>query len=239
MAVETAPSRKSRVPMSRERVLRAAVRLADEAGLGSLTMRRLAKELGVEAMTLYYYVANKEEILSGIVDLVASEIESPSFGPGGGSASWKAEMRRSAVSAHEVLMRHRWAASLMLSGRQPRRRHMEAVLGCLRSAGFSAEMTHHAYHAIESHIMGFTLWLVGMALDAEKLPDLAADFLRDLSRDEFPHIAEHIETHFVKATEYQGSEFEFGLDLLLDGLERIRVAAGVSAVSGAPTDLTP
>ncbi len=216
MAVQTEPSRRPRSPMSRERVLRAAVRLADEAGIESLTMRRLAKELGVEAMTLYYYVANKDEILGGIVDVVASEIEAPADGP-----DWK-ELRKSAISAHEVLMRHRWAASLMLSSRHPRLGHMEAVLGCLRRAGFSAEMTHHGYHALESHIMGFTLWLAGMALDAEKLPDLAAEFLRELPRQEFPHVAEHIETHFVKPTEYTGSEFEFGLDLILDGLERIR-----------------
>lgn len=221
MAVETDAIPQPRIPMSRERVLRAAIRLADETGIRSLTMRRLARELGVEAMTLYYYVANKEEIVNGIVDMVASEIESPSAGP-----DWRAEMRRSAISAHKVLMRHRWAASLLLSSgpRQPRLAHMEALLGCLRSAGFSAEMTHHAYHALESHIMGFTLWLVGMALDAQKLPDQANVFLSELPRDRFPHLAEHIETHLAEPTEYKGSEFEFGLDLILDGLEEIRLS---------------
>jgi len=218
----------SRTPMSKERVLRAAIRLADDAGIESLTMRKLARELGVEAMTLYYYVANKEEILGGIVDLVASEIESPSDGLDLQPSSWKGSLRRSAISAHEVLLRHRWAAGLMLSGSgvsQARLGYMESVLGCLRHAGFSAEMTHHAYHAIESHIMGFTLWLVGMALDAEKLPDLAATFLKDLPRDRFPYLAEHIETHLVPPREYTGSEFEFGLDLILDGLERLRGSA--------------
>jgi hypothetical protein len=158
--------------MSRERVLRAAIGLADEAGIESL-------------------------------------------------------MRSSAISAHEVLMRHRWAANLMLSGdaSQARLNHMEAVLRCLRRGGFSPEMTHHAYHALESHIFGFTLWLVGMALDPEKLPDLAASFLSELPRDRMPYLAEHIETHLVESSEYTGSEFEFGLDLILDGLERIRATA--------------
>jgi AcrR family transcriptional regulator len=208
--------------MSRERVLRAAVRLADETGIESLTMRKLARGLGVEAMTLYYYVANKEEILAGIVDLVVSEIESPGEGPDGHAVSWKDSLRRSAISAHEVLMRHRWAAALMLSGSvsEPRMRQMEGILRCLRQAGFSAEMTHHAYHAVESHIMGFTLWLVGMALEAEKRPDLAASFLQGLPRDRFPYLAEHIGTHLLPPSEYTGSEFEFGLDLILDGLER-------------------
>lgn len=227
MAVETSASREPRTPMSRERVLRAAIGLADEDGIESLTMRKLAKELGVEAMTLYYYVANKEEILRGIVDLVMSEIESPSDGPDRQAASWKTEMRRSAISAHKVLMRHRWAATLMLSGGDSpaRMHHMETILRCLRHGGFSADMTHHAYHAVESHIMGFTLWLVGMALDAQKLPDLAATFLRDLSREEYPFLAEHIETHLAETGTGGKSEFEFGLDLILDGLERIRDTA--------------
>ena len=217
MAVRTESRRELRTSMSRERVLSAAVRLADDAGIEALTMRKLAKELGVEAMTLYYYVPNKDEILKGIVDLVVSEIESPATGP-----DWKSALRRTAVSGHHVLLRHEWAASLMLSGgaSEPRMRYMEGLLGCLRQAGFSAEMTHHAYHALESHIMGFTLWLIGMALEAEKLPDLAASFLRDLPRDRFPYLAEHIGTHLVPPTEYTGSEFEFGLDLILDGLER-------------------
>ena len=223
MAVRADSRREPRTTMSRERVLRAAVQLADEAGIESLSMRKLAKELGVEAMTLYYYVANKDEILDGMVDLVAAEMESPSPGP-----DWKTELRRSAISAHRVLMRHKWAAALILSSsgiHQAQLLRTEAVLGCLRSAGFSAEMTHHAYHALESHIMGFTLWLVGMALDAEKLPSLAAEFLRQVPAERFPHMTEHVATHFAKPTEYTGSEFEFGLDLILDGLERIRTGA--------------
>ena len=208
----------TRAPMSRDRVLDAAIGLADAGGIESLTMRRLAQELGVEAMTLYYYVANKDEILNGIADLIVGEIELPSSG-----ADWKAAIRKTAISAHQVLLRHPWAANLVLSASgfsQARMQYMNALLGCLREAGFSPEMTDHAYHALESHIMGFTLWLIGMALEAEKLPDLAASFLRDLPRDRFPYLAEHIGTHLVPPTEYTVSEFEFGLDLILDGLER-------------------
>lgn len=222
MATQPDTRRDVRIPLSKERVLEAAIRLADEAGIGALTMRRLARELGVEAMTLYHYVANKDELLSGIVDVVVSEIELPASG-----ADWKQGLRQTALSAHDVLLRHRWTASLMLSrGVHPARlRYMEAILGCLRQGGFSPEMTHHAYHAIEGHITGFTLWLVGMDLDPETLPNLAADFLRELPRAEFPFLAEHIETHMAPSTEYTGSEFEFGLDLILDGLERIQKTA--------------
>jgi AcrR family transcriptional regulator len=209
----------TRVPLSRDRVLVAAIDLADRSGIDALTMRRLAQELGVEAMTLYYHVTNKGDILDGITDMVVSEIELPSSG-----AAWKASLRRTAISAHEILVRHPWAANLMLSGgvRQGRLRYMEALLGCLRRGGFSAEMTHHAYHALDSHILGFTLWQVGMAIDAQALPHLAADFLKNLSREELPYLVEHVEQHLTESREYEGSEFDFGLDLILDGLERLR-----------------
>ena len=220
MAKQAGPSGDTR--LSRERVLRDAVALADARGIESLSMRTLAQELDVGTMSLYHYVANKDELLNGIVDLVASEIESPPD-----TLDWKAAMRGSAVSAYQVLLRHRWAASLMLSSgaSQARLRHTEAMLRCLRRGGFSAEMSHHAFHALEGHIVGFTLWEVGMPIDAENLPRLAASFLRGLARDDFPYLAEHIETHLTEPTEYQGSEFEFGLDLILDGLERIRASA--------------
>jgi AcrR family transcriptional regulator len=222
MAVETAErSQPPRTPMSRERVLRTAIRMADQGGIESLTMRKLARELGVEAMTLYYHVANKDDILEGIADLVVGEIELPSP-----DDEWHAALRRTALSAHEVLMRHRWGAGLVLSGSgfsQARMRWMNSVLGVLRGAGFSAEMTDHAYHALDSHIMGFTLWVVGMDLGSdEELSALAADFLREFPRDRLPHLAEHIEQH-MKPRDAAESEFEFGLDLILDGLERLRV----------------
>ena len=211
-----------RTPLSRERVLRAAIDLADASGIESLTMRRLAQELGVEAMTLYYYVANKEEMLEGIVAIVMGEIELPS-----GEQEWKAELRRTAISAHDVLLRHPWAsARMMTSGLTPERlAYMEGILGCLRSGGFTPWQTHLAYHALESHIVGFTLWLAGMALP-DDLADLASSVLGMIDADTHPFFVEHINEH-LRAEHGEGdvSSFEFGLDLILDGLERMRAAA--------------
>jgi AcrR family transcriptional regulator len=208
-----------RTPLSRERVIRAAIDLADRAGIEALTMRRLAQELGVEAMTLYYHVASKDDILNGIVDTVLSEFELPVPG-----TAWKAALRRTAISAHDVLLRHRWAASLMLTSdtvSEARMRYMDAILGTLREGGFSAHMTDQGYHALESHISGFTLWQVGMALDPETLPDLATGFLASLPRDEFPYLVEHVHQHLAERDPEDEGAFVFGLDLILDGLERI------------------
>jgi AcrR family transcriptional regulator len=207
--------------MSRERVLRAAIGVADAKGIGALTMRRLAQELGVEAMTLYYYVANKEELLSAIADVVVGEFHLPSP-----DEDWKVALRRTAISAYEVLTRHPWAAGLMLSSRgmsDARLRYMDAVLGTLRRDGFSAEMTDHGYHALESHIMGFALWEVGMSLGTrEELRALATQFLAQLPVDDYPYLAEHIEQHLKPRRLGDEGEFAFGLDLVLDGLDRLR-----------------
>ena len=224
MASRPKPRNEARAPLSRERVLRAAIDLADAGGIESLTMRRLAQELGVEAMTLYYYVANKDEILNGIVEMVVAEIELPSAG-----AEWKSALRATAMSAYELMIRHRWAASLVLTGAgdsMARKRYMEAILGCLRGAGFSASLTDHAYHALESHIMGFTLWEVGMDLPGDDdLAALATGFLAELPADEFPHLVEHVHQHLKPHDPSDEGEFAFGLDLILDGLERKRDAA--------------
>ncbi|MEO5985900.1 MAG: TetR/AcrR family transcriptional regulator C-terminal domain-containing protein [Candidatus Limnocylindria bacterium] len=210
----------TRQPMSRERVLDAAIALADRGGIGALSMRKLAQELGIEAMTLYYHVANKDAILDGILDMVVREIELPSA-----DSDWKEAIRRSAISAHEVLQRHSWAAGLTLASRRvspARLRHMNAILGTLRGAGFSAEMTDHAYHALDSHVMGFTLWVVGMDLGADDDFDaMATDFLATLDRDELPHLAEHVEQHLRPRSPDDEGDFAFGLDLILDGLERV------------------
>ena len=211
----------SRLPLTRERVLLAALGLADAHGIEALTMRRLAQELGVEAMSLYHHVRNKQDLLGGICDLVVREFVLPAPGD-----PWKAAVRRTAISAYEALIRHPWAASLLLSGStesQARIRYMDAVLGAFRMGGFSAGMTDHAYHALDSHIMGFTLWVVGMNLGThEELAAMAADFLRDLPRDEFPHLVEHIDQHLKPRDPDEEGEFAFGLDLILDGLERLR-----------------
>ena len=214
-----------REPLSRERVLRAAIDLADAAGIESLSMRRLAGELGVEAMSLYHHVANKNDILSGMADMVVDEYDLPEPG-----ADWKASIRHSAISAYRVLLRHPWAANLLLSGTTPstaRLRYMDALLGTLRAAGFSADMTDHAYHALDSHIMGFTLWVTGMNLPSDdELEGLATRFLAELPADEMPHLVEHVHQHLKPRDPDDKPEFEFGLDLLLDGLERLRSAAG-------------
>lgn len=208
----------AREPMSRERVLEAAIRLADAEGIGAVSMRRLAQELGVEAMTLYYYVANKREILDGIADMVTGEIGLPPP-----DEHWKASLRVTALSARDVLQGHPWAASLILSsgGGDARARYMNAILGTLRGAGFSAAMTDHAYHAIESHIMGWTLWVSGMNLGTdEELAAKATEFIAQLPRDELPYLVEHIEQHLKPRDPDDEGSFAFGLDLILDGLER-------------------
>jgi AcrR family transcriptional regulator len=206
-------------------VLQAAIRLADEGGIESLTMRKLARELGVEAMSLYNHVANKGDLVDAIVDLVVGEIELPPE-----SGDWEAAVRRCAISAHEAFLRHPWACSLAMSaangrtGRASRIRYMEWLLRRLRDAGFSPELTYRGYHALDSHVLGFTLWQLGHTPTVEDLggadfADLAAAFLRELPARDFPHVAEHVEQHLARIGEGE-SEFEFGLDLILDGLKR-------------------
>ena len=212
------------MPLSRERVLRAAIELADEGGIEALSMRKLGRRLGVEAMSLYNHVANKDDLQDGIVEIVLGEIELP-----GDGADWKEAIRRTAISSHETLIRHRWACSAMM--RVPRvsparLQWMEAVLRTLREAGFSADLTHHAYHALDSHITGFTLWQVSMPFDTrEELVALAEDVLRGIPGDEYPYFVEHAEQHLAPSSGDGKTEFEFGLDLILDGLERLRGTA--------------
>jgi AcrR family transcriptional regulator len=209
--------------LSKERVLRAAIVFADEGGIESLSMRKLAQALGVEAMSLYHYVAKKDDILDGIVDIVLMEIDMPSR-----EADWKPAIRQSAISAHEVLLRHPWACSLILTMSRispARLRYMESLLATLREAGFSPDLTYHAYHALDSHIMGFTLWEANFPADSEDLAALAAPFLREFPADEYPHLAEHIEQHLSESGHDDEGEFEFVLDLILDGLERVRGTA--------------
>lgn len=212
-----------RAPLNRERVLEAAVAIADQDGIAALSMRRLGRELGVEAMSLYNHVAGKEDLERGIVEVVLAEIENPRPG-----RDWKTEIRRTAVSSHDAFVRHRWSCSLLTQGSgvsRVRMEWMEAVFATFRKAGFSSNLTHHAYHAIDSHITGFTLWQVGMPFRTrEELVDLAAGFLRRIPADEFPYIVEHAQEHVAPPDPTEKPEFEFGLDLILDGLERLRAA---------------
>ena len=219
MATQTHARPDARLPLSRERVLRAAIGLADESGIDSLSMRKLGQELGVEAMSLYNHVANKDDILGGMVDIVMGEIELPA-----GGAEWKAAIRRTARSAYEVLLRHPWAASLVLSGpglSSARLRYMDRILGSLRKGGFSAEMTDHAYHALDSHIMGFTLWQVGISVGMANISSVG-DFLGELDQDAYPYLAEHAQQHMRERDPEDEGEFAFGLDLILNGLEKYR-----------------
>jgi len=207
-----------RVPLSRDRVLRAAIDLADEGGIASLSMRKLGQALGVEAMSLYNHVASKDDILNGIVDIVESDIQLPPPG-----ADWKPALRKTAISAHDAFERHPWAASLTLSTtgpRLPRWRYMNAILGCLREAGFSADTTDLAYHALESHIAGYTLWAAQLGVEEDELPDLAAAFIGQLPAG-MPYLIEHVEQHLKKRDPENEGAFAFGLDLILDGLQRI------------------
>lgn len=231
MARKANPNSEPRAPLSRERVLQAAIRLADEGGIESLTMRKLARALGVEAMSLYNHVANKDDLVDGIVDLVVSEIDLPST-----AADWEAAIREYAISAHEALLRHPWACTLVMSPtttrtlRTPRLRYMEWLLRQLREAGFPPELTYHAYHALDGHILGFTLWQLGHSAgakelgDAQDLADFAAKFLRELRAGDYPYLAEHVEQHLTAFGDEgrSESEFEFGLGLILDGLKRAR-----------------
>lgn len=198
-------------------MLEAAIGLADREGIEALTMRRLADELGAGAMSVYYHVSNKEDLRSGMVDRVVREMEVADPVP-----DWKAGLRRAATSAHTVLLRHPWATSLLLSGAaasDARLRYMDAMLGCLRGAGFSAEQTDLAYHALDSHIMGFTLWLVGISAGMERLGDVSKVF-ELFDAGELPHLAEHARQHLRERSPDEQGPFEFGLELILEGLER-------------------
>jgi AcrR family transcriptional regulator len=218
MARQSDLSTKSRIPLSRERVLRAAVVLADTDGIESLTMRRLGQDLGVEAMSLYNHVAGKDDILDGIADLVFSEIDLPSA-----LADWKPAMRLRAISAREALVRHPWASSLMQSRTKPgpaTLRHHDSVIGRLRDASFTVDMTAHAFSVMDSYIYGFAQQQQNLTYSkSEDAAVVAQNILRQIPADEYPHLAEMIIEHAMKPGYDYTKEFEFGLDLILDGLE--------------------
>jgi AcrR family transcriptional regulator len=211
------------VPLSKERVLAAAVALADAQGVEGLSMRKLAQELGVVPMALYKHVANKDELLDGMVDVVVGEIDPPA-----GGTAWRTAMRRRVLSARGALLRHPWASRVMESRASPTPAvlaYMDSMIGMFRAGGFSIDLTHHAMHAMGSRLLGFSQELfdetadVGPGMDAETLRELAGTF---------PHITELVVaiTHDQASVVGQGCddqfEFEFALDLMLDGLERLR-----------------
>jgi AcrR family transcriptional regulator len=241
MAARAAPGTERRAALSKDRVLRAAVGLADEGGIASLTMRKLAQRLGVEAMSLYYHVADKDEVLDGMVDVVIGEINArvgeidvPSSGAG-----WKAAVRQQILSAREVLLRHPWAPGVIESRTTMSPavlRYFDALAGLLRKGGFSVDLVHHAMHALGSRALGFTQELFNEENNADVGPEVAAIMLGRLA-EEYPHISEVVMAASHEAESTLGwcddqVEFEFGLDLILDGLERTAQRASVWTWSG-------
>ena len=225
MATQSDLSTKRRSPLSRKRVLRAAMVLADMGGIESLTMRRLGQDLRVEAMSLYNHVTDKEDILDGIADLVFSEIAVPSD-----RADWKIAMRLRAISAREALLRHPWARSLMQSRTKPgpaTLRHHDSVIGTLREAGFTIEMAAHAFSVIDSYIYGFAQQQQNLTYNtSEEAAQVAESILQQIPADEYPHLAEMITEHAIKPGYDYADEFEFGLELILNGLEETQPETG-------------
>jgi AcrR family transcriptional regulator len=221
---QTDQSVATRAPLNRERVVRAAVALADERGIKDFTMRALGETLGIETMSLYYHVANKDELLDEMVDLVYSEIELPSA-----DDDWKPALRRVATSAHEALSRHRWAITLMETRTRPgpaNLRHHDAVIGLLRGADFSIKNAIHAFSLLDSYVSGFALQELTLPFETPgELAEAAESILHQFPADEYPHLAETITEHVTKSGYDFADEFEVGLDLILDGLERLRDAA--------------
>ena len=219
MARKDIPPPTPRPGLSKERVLRAAVTLADGAGIASLSMRKLGEALGVEAMSLYRHVANRDAILDGIVDIVAAEFEAPP--PGG---PWKAAMRGRAIAAHAALMRHPWATMLIVSRVNigPAMLHyVDATIGCLREAGFSYAMADHAWNALDSYVYGFTLQKLNFPLKPQEYAKMARAFLPLMPADRFPYL--NGLSQQVIDRQHDGLHgLEFGLDLVLDGLEKLQ-----------------
>ena len=229
---QSEPATKERASLSKERVLQTAVQLAARDGIESLSMRKLADDLGVGAMSLYHYVPNKEDLLDGMVDIVFGEIELPST-----DGDWKTALRRRAIATREVLNRHRWAVGLMESRATPGpasfRLH-NAVLGCLREGGFSIEQTIQAYSVQDAYIYGFALQEKSLPFeDAEGGAAVAREQARQFAEqaeaeqsaalaEEFPYLAEVVAGHVAKVGYDFTAAFEYGLDLILDALERLR-----------------
>lgn len=224
MTARTTKRAQRREPLTRERAWQAALKLADQGGIDSLSMRKLGQELGVEAMALYYHFANKEEVLDGAIDLVFSEIDLPATG-----AHWKTSMRQRAISVRQVLSRHRWAIGLMESRAKPglaNLRHHDAVIGSLRAAGFDIAMAAHAYSLLDSYIYGFALTKMSLPFDtSEEVAQVAQNMLQHSLLNEYPHLLEMLTEHVAKGGYDYDDEFEYGLDVLLDGLERMRQTA--------------
>jgi AcrR family transcriptional regulator len=206
--------------LSRERVLHAAIAHADEGGLEAVTMRKVAEELGVAPMALYRHVANRDDLVDGMVDIVFSEIELPAAG-----ADWKTAMRERAISVRDAMLRHRWAIGLMESRTNPgpaNLRHHNAVIGSLRAAGFAMAMAAHAYSLLDSYIYGFALTKMNLPFETTTdIAEMAESMLEPFPVGEYPNLAAFISEHAMKPGYDYANEFEYGLDVILDGLDRV------------------
>jgi len=231
VTAQAEPTSGARIPLSRDRVLRAAVKVADEGGVEAITMRRLADELGAEAMSLYYHVARKEDILGGIVDVIAQEINDAVGQIRGPSeaAGWKTAARQRILSARQVFLRHPWAPGLFerhASTSPAVLRYYDALLGLMRDGGFSYDLAHHALHALGSRALGFSQEMFDPGDGAADEEAAALDALAG----QFPHLAgmmaeiAHDDPDSTLGWCDDQTEFEFGLDLILDGLDRMRPA---------------
>lgn len=231
MATQTETAAQPRVPLSRERVLHGAVKLADREGFDALTMRNLAAELGVEAMSLYYHVANKEELLDGLVDNIATEINESVRGleAPAGADGWKDAVRERILTAREVMLRHRWAPGVFESRTNMSPQvvfYYDGLLGLLRAGGFSYDIAHHAMHALGSRALGFTQELFDPTDQPEG--DEAANEMLEQMASQLPYLVEmmteivHDDPDSTLGWCDDQTEFEFGLDLILDGLDGMR-----------------
>jgi AcrR family transcriptional regulator len=225
---------RNRKPLTKDRVLEKAIALADQGGIEALSMRKLGQALGVEAMSLYNHVGSKGELVAAMADSVIERFELPDD-----ERRWDVAIRRCAISAHDLLIEHPWACSLALVPGDmrvpggPRVRYMEWLLRRLREAGFSAELTYSAYHTLDSHIFGFTLWQLGHVKAAEVFAQNGVDDVKEWAtrllaqlRPQYPYLAEHGEQHMAAGARDGRHEFEFGLDLILDGLKKRKRAGG-------------
>lgn len=230
MVTRTDPSAVPRVPLRRERVLRTAIDLADEGGIEAVSMRKLGHALGVEAMSLYNHVSNKEEVLDGMVDAIVSEINDAVSAIEVPPDDWRAAMRQRVLTAREILLRHPWAPGVIESRTNmsiPMMGYFDSLIGLLRGAGFSIDLTHHALHVMGSRILGFTQELYEDSQEPE--PEALAIFVQQIA-GKYPHVAEmamqirHDDDTTLRGCDDQ-VEFVFALDLILDGLERLRATA--------------
>jgi AcrR family transcriptional regulator len=213
----------TRHPLTRDRILQAALELVDERGLEALTMRRLGQQLGFEAMSLYNYVANKEDVIDGMLELVLAEAELPRT-----VDDWASAVRETAISVHAALQRHRWAGGQLIAYgrvRPARLQYMESLLTQLREGGLPAEAAYVAYHILDAHIFGFSLWEASHTFSEEDVAEMSEVFEKVITPEQFPYLREHGQQHFDEGPHHDANAYELGLDLIIDGLKKMHDGA--------------